>query len=423
MLLIFLVLYVYGHILNSVPVVRNTWEPREEIQSSYIRSESDSKVLAVNMTMQTNTPTLRLANFIQISKIYCLDMKLGLDFTTHEDATQAFQAWNNITQLNVIIPHESNCSDTVSTRQVLKLNQTGSTLNFETRIIPKEEAIESYVINVAEYDVSKLHRRMTLDKGFNMNFDWNYNQTGPTFHPILFLKMRVFQIKDLWLKGDMKFKFYLKGNFKEITDYHVSANGYVRGAFDLGIPLAQDMEYSFMWDHDFVKIPLTPATIPGLFSFGPELRLNSFIDFQTDMNTALTIGFDFDIPFDFEASLEQRPPRNISDPTFHPHFKLPETKIPHKLEIGLHLQPQLYIPFSIFGKDLVSMVFSLDNSVGVITRNNNNTALGCTLDIELYRRHRITFRFQRGWNMVFWPLLDGGRQPLDCQFCKKCPKP
>ena len=87
----------YG-LMHSVPVYRDTYEPRTEIKASFAKQldHTPQGIVGYDFTFQMKRPTLRLANFVHITHLGCEDGSMLIGFDDLEHTTEAFKQWQSV---------------------------------------------------------------------------------------------------------------------------------------------------------------------------------------------------------------------------------------------------------------------------------------------------------------------------------------
>jgi hypothetical protein len=68
---------------------------------------------------------------------------------------------------------------------------------------------------------------------------------------------------------------------------------------DFNLLIRATTKDQFLLRLNVFNAPLTPFFIPGVFNFGPEVRIDAGLSYDTTDDIELKFGFDFDVPFNF----------------------------------------------------------------------------------------------------------------------------
>ena len=408
------------NVMTAVAIQRTSFEPLTQVRSAFASTlDHKSQLILANFTLDTHEPTVRIANFPQIN-VTCEQTMLTFRFPTAQEAQEAYQVWSTKSAMNFILS-PSHCYPQVTTWKVDTIHPVPSSeMKINAHIIPSDQLINSWELDMKQVQMNK--QFVTMNKGMNISFDWNHKNDSQASKPMIILGERFFEIKDCWTKGSVYFQFYFKGSMFKLEDYRVNLNGLIQGNFDFAISLIPNMEFNVPFEFELGRLPLTTLQIPGLFSISPELTVGTMIHYETDINTALNLGFDFTMPI--QLNLEKNPNQRQQQPptTLHPHFALPKAKdmVPKHIGLAAHLGTGLALPIRLLNRDLASLSVKIDNAVGINFDNVNKT--DCNLDMSLYRKHGASFRASVGETLLIWPLWSSPKFPLACPFCKTCPK-
>ena len=163
----------YG-IMNSVPVVRTSWEPRSQIDASYAKLlDDDTQGFAgTDFTFMTSRPTIRLANFLQITHIGCTPDQLALVFDKKESADSAIKAWNSTNDFTVIVPHEAQCNgDKAISLAVHGMEQKDNNVLMKIEHLEFDKVIKEWNVVVNQYQVDPTRAKRDTGKKIKEAFN------------------------------------------------------------------------------------------------------------------------------------------------------------------------------------------------------------------------------------------------------------
>ena len=168
-LLLLLVSAAEFSLMNSVPVVRTSWEPRTQVDASYAKllDHDEQGFTGTDFTFFTTRPTIRLANFLQITHVGCTPDQLALVFDSKDSADKAFNSWSGIPDFTVIVPHEAHCNgDKAVSLVVHGMEQQNENILMHIEHGPLNQVIKEWNVVVNQYQLDPAIDQTLVKRGF-----------------------------------------------------------------------------------------------------------------------------------------------------------------------------------------------------------------------------------------------------------------
>ena len=418
--------------MKSIPVVRESYEPRYNVKSAY-GMLNESNFISAQLSLKTTRPTIRLDNFIQIKKVSCPE-GMVIEFDNTENAQAAYDAWL-IPNLAFILGHEQDCGDEVGTFGVLAMSVRDQYLDVDVEILPREDVVQDWDIAITQQPVMMqpnprlFKRAYDYSRNFTVSLDFNPGEALKSIHDpfFWFLGCQFFQCIECYTLGHATLQVHFKGHGLVLQEYKMRLEGEFKANMNLKIAAFPTDEQYIYWDY-LAIIPLSPLIIPGLYSFGPEFRVMGAIVSYADTELSADVGFDVYFPFDIELASKNfsTPPemRNRHKASFSYH-QMNITKFnPRPTYIGGHLMlaPEVGLSLRIATRRVVDVAARLVNQIGFVHRYGNLTK--CRDEkphTEVFHRHKIQSTFSPHiYSGFIFTQYDSEKIAFKCFNCNTC---
>ena len=424
--------------MNSIPVPRDSWEPRTTVQSSYgAINDNTEKVFALaTLEMNTTLPTVRLDNFLQIKSVECVFTPstsfINLQFDSEMSAQEAFRSWSAVPEMGIIVGHEKGCNgDEVATFALIKLAIDEKEVILEVGRKERKDIVAEWAVSVTQHPVIEKNHLSRRDYEKNMKIPLDFNadaalkNIGDPF--FWFLGCQYIQCWDCYTLGEAQVEIDFRGHFYNLTSYKMRVHGNFKANLNLKLIVVPQDE-TFLWWNYITFVPLTPFIIPGVFTLGPQFRIMGAVVVYADTEVSGTIGFDVNMPFDHEiSSNDLETPvssRNFSKTkfTYHPLNLIVMDPTPTYIGGHLMLAPEMGVGINIVTTKVVDVAIRIQNQIGFIHRYGNLTKCkGEKPSTEIFHRHKFQHVFSPAPLISFIYLdWDSALMPIKCFDCNSC---
>ena len=425
--------------MNSIPVPRESWEPRMSIKSSYGAMHEDSQMVfaLAKLDLNTTRPTVRLDNFLQIQSVRCSNQEPGLirlAFDTEASAQDALGAWSSVPDMGIIVGHEKGCNgDEVATFSLVDLNIIdGKDMYLVVEKQERKDIVSDWDVTVTQYNVEKRNHVSKRDYAKNMTIPLNFNtdaalkKIGDPF--FWFLGCQYIQCWDCYTLGQAQIEIDFRGHFYNLKSYKMRAHGNFKANLNLKLS-AVPQDETYLWWNYITIVPLTPFAVPGLFILGPQFRVMGAVVAYADTEVSGTIGFDVNMPFDHEiSSNDLKTPatsRNNHKTKFTYHPLNLTVFDPKPTYVGGHLMlaPEMGVGITIVRTKLVDVAIRIQNQIGFIHRYGNLTkCAGEKPSTEIFHRHKFQHVISPAPLIsLIYTDVDSALIPITCIDCNSCP--
>lgn len=410
-------------VMKTVAVPRTDLVPKSLIRGSYTSPENN---VAANFKWNTARPTLNLDNFNQITNIDCLSEMIVVTFNSTEAASSAFEAWSGYNDLALIVGHEHRCKGnehvaTLGVREIIKLDTTR--MIFDTQLIGYEELVEDFELHITE-PVHNLHKRKASNMSTTLNLNVNYDPKTKRAKNPYFQFLDYVKCGNCYVTGHAVISFHIKSKRGIIQDYKLNIKGSFEASMDLQIktPLIWSQELVYQ---RLASITLQPYQVPGIFVFGPTVRLDAGVLLDWIDNSNMHFGFHYNKKFDY--TVQGKPFGNTTKNYLEKGGLIPhesKNKQKHDLALGIsaHLLPGIELGLSIDRKQIFSIAAEFDTSLE--TRAGEGMSNGVcknNLSINLVRRDAVQGRLMiKGKFIPPVPVWSTGAKTIQCPFCQVC---
>ncbi|KAJ3317541.1 hypothetical protein HDV06_001503, partial [Boothiomyces sp. JEL0866] len=361
-----------SNVMQSVPVPRDGWNPLDTIKAAFKLEVDNLKKVAAGLEFTPSFPTINLANFPGID-VQCVGEAIKLTFDDIEKAKEANQAWTAIQDLHFLVSHEVQCNGVNETLafQVAQIVLDGNDLIVNHN--PKEvhSLVNDFKLLIAHIQSAK---SSNIFDWFNWNsegkvltysMDVNYADGQVTDKDISIFKAPEAQVScaDCYVHGDASVKIAITGTALKINSYEIDLTGDFKANMDVDLEIFE-AHNQFLLKNKLFSKSLSAVTVGGLFSFTPEIILESGISYSVTEAVDASYGFDFDFPFDYKIS-------STLSPSFTPNSKPKITQ--HDLTVSkdiqvsasAHLIPSFVLDLDIFNLVDFNLDLALDTSLGL----------------------------------------------------------
>jgi hypothetical protein len=416
--------------LIGMPVKRTDYEARTEIKATFENRGNNFNAAALvhaEMTMKTTRPTINLVNFLQIQNVKCSRGRAELVFDSNESAQEAFKVWTATKDLTMMVGQQYECDGhNVAFLGVSNLKQNKNVLQFRSKIFKAASIIADYQLDISKYENSEqlfdwdVERELAIFP-LNANYDPNTKTVTRPEIPLWENEFAQFACVNCHTRGDAKLRVLLTGSSLKVKTYKIQLDGGVTANIELkaGIKSAADRELIMV---TLYTLALNPVNVPGIFKFGPELRIKAGASYGSSSELAVSTGFEVHFPFNFQVfsnnGITAKPEFAFNGkPAPKPH---PVTLSKGSVHLNAHLIPEVYLGVEIVSAKL-DVTVAMDNVLGAEVSAVN----GCSaapVQVLLYHQHSVGVNANVINDNYNWPLWNTGRLPITCIFCNKCPR-
>ncbi|ORZ41739.1 hypothetical protein BCR44DRAFT_1423433 [Catenaria anguillulae PL171] len=392
--------------------------PNTLVKASYaadmppeLAKPANPAVILAQCQFTTNRPTLNLANIVQIRSIKCEKNAMAITFDSPASAGSAHQTWSKHRDFAVIIPRKWRCeginevSFRVVTSAMVSANRRHVIL-LKTGSIRREDLLTEYDIALTKIatpggvDASTLAKRAKAQK-----------------FPVAVTPQVVVHCVDCNVRGRAQLSLRVKGNKLGVKSYDVDLSGELAG--DLGVNVRTYNPFSkTLAEVPLFVLPLSPVSVPGILSVGPELRLTTSVTLSVEGKVRVVSGATVNTAFHWQVSstkgLASKPTKIVSA---QPSIKMHPLTIQGQAMTSVegHLSPSFNLALSVFKWSAFDMSFGWDSAVGLgvsingtATVNKQGFKLGAKgeLTADAYHRHSVALGIKTAglgeWNFPLW---------------------
>ncbi|KAI9218630.1 hypothetical protein BC828DRAFT_407421 [Blastocladiella britannica] len=438
--------------MNSVPVVRTTYEPRTNVKAAYSADYAASEnvfgrpaLMVANAEFGTKVPTINLANFVQIRAVACTADRITAEFDSADSAGKAAAAWGATKDLAMLIPREIKCNgkDEVAARTVTAVarGSSPSQLVFTAAAAAHNDVIDTFDVKVNQYDLPTANGNGTTtltkrsffkwDKSAAKTFDLGVNFDASTRRarkdpiPLLKTPWAAADCVNCFVGGEATLSLRVTGTMLIVKTYEVALQGDIQGNLDILLTAFQTARTDLINVNLFV-LPLNPFSIPGIMTAGPELRIKAGLSYDLAQDLTFTTGFHLDFPFSWSVKSDKglfaKPVSSATGgPKLTPHA--PELSKDFQIGIAAHLIPEFAVAITILNIPAFDLALNLDNAVGLqLSRGEFSQCPNGGLNLMVFHQHDLNFIVHSvAFNKNF-QLFTTGRLPLPCpgNACNRC---
>jgi hypothetical protein len=349
MLLLCLALFVSSSpiILQTTSLPLNHYSPELQYDAAYTHDGPHGSMQAI-FSVKTLVKTVNLENLPKMIDMHCTANQLILKFKTQQDAFHAYGTWKELKRWAVIVGHERNCNGGLHSSFLVNSQQlSGNVIRLDADIMHWHDLVKEYSLVMSEErpaPASGLYKRDT-QKYFQVPLNLNIDPVTQKVKS-RFLSIRVgeggpfdFRCTNCTSSGALQMYIRIKGTPTEISEVYVKALGRLAVNFDVGLRMKAGPDLPFI-DSDLLKIPITPFTIPGLYTIGPQLRFSLYTGAGLRWNLFFKTGMHMSLPINFtsyfKAGLTKKPiTKSLGSPVFTLHETAFETNNDGRFTLGI----------------------------------------------------------------------------------------
>lgn len=430
------------NLMATMPVIRDSFEPRTLVKSAYQYITSSNNVVAANFKWDARRPTLILDNFKQINEIECSGNSVTITFDTVDSASMAFRAWSQVHDLAIVLGHEHECQGikNVSTLSVNKISSPEENrLVLDTTGMSYSELMGGYELEITKRTPEQhqfFRTRKSTFKSKEYKIDYNYDRyTQKVKEPVLLIPNVSVGIgrdyvstygkcTNCFMTGTAHLELYIKSKMGVIKQYKLVIDGEVKANMDMNIDIRATHK-SKLINNPIAEVPLTPIYVPGVLQFGPMILFKTSVELRVEQRFQFTFGYNY--TYKFGVTVESDPlnpgtPKTtqVGKPIVDAHMYKSATD--SQITISAHVAPAFEIGLHIFQNAVFELTMKFDNSIGV--RVSGGIASGCAhgrRNIAMVEKHTLGVGVNLpGDFRMGTALLTTGNMVLACAFCDRC---
>ena len=391
--------------LNTLATLKpksNHLVPSKKIVASFV-NRNPSSVSFADFVLHTARPTVHLDRFAsQIRFMTCsMHNQISILFSDSVFALQAYEIWNNHTDLSLLMGHERQCLGVLggmAATNITAIRLVGRTMHLTTTgNVKADQLIHGYDLDFHQHrpDANPQHHPPPTNT-MNFNYDPHTNQVIASEIKLL---SDSFGIKNVfsniscfncYTNGSAYINLQVKSRFLVIQDVSLIVDGFMIANLDIGIN-ATVRHARTGFNATLFELPITPFHIPGLFELGPSFVVKTNIGWSAKELIQLGFGFDVSIPININYNSAKLPSTASKAPsrmTFKPHKFMHDVALPVQ-GLSLGLSPSLGLSLKVLESQVFDLSFSFSNSInldGVPER-----LAKCPADLFFYHAHALNF--------------------------------
>ncbi|ORZ30404.1 hypothetical protein BCR44DRAFT_1314101 [Catenaria anguillulae PL171] len=432
--------------MHAVPVPRKSYQPVTTIKAAYAADipAADNPlghqhaVVVADCEFKTKKPTINLANFPQITGIKCSESTVSLTFATDASAAKAHEEWIKAKEFAIMVPRHAKCNgkDEVAMRDVslTKLADKGQDVEgqivFTTAKAHREDVIDEFVIEVKQYmapaNATGLSKRGIFDWNkdklakwtIGINTDNDGNAVKPSITMYEYPGIVRASCENCLAYGQAGISLKISGTAFVLKTYEVELSGELKANIGLKVEASKTITNSI--EVPLFVLPLSPVSIPGVLTLGPELRLKAAASYNVAGQVLLTTGTTLSIPYKWTAGSQNglfSPPKARSEGK--PSLELRPVTLTGEVTANAeaHLIPSFVLGLSVWKIPAFTLDLEWDSALGVdavakgrATIDHTGAGAEGSFAIEAYHKHELDLGIKSAaFATKEWTLWTSGR--------------
>ncbi|KAI9217858.1 hypothetical protein BC828DRAFT_390119 [Blastocladiella britannica] len=449
-------------LLSSVPIPRpaGQYEPRPTIHAAWeAQTGPGGAAVVAQCQIEAKGQAVTVANFVAITNVQCTDDTVTLSTDTSESAAAIGKAWQLASagsddQFHMVIPRHYQCNgvDEVAMRTAtaVKIDAAAKQLVVTAAKASRADVVDSFDMTLTQYGApppaasiptpaygkkKAVQEPQHAKRGvFGWNKDgatsWdlgvNVNpgrQTLARDIPLLTTSAVTVKCASCSVYGEAQLQVHMTGSALVLKTYNVALAGEIGGTIDLAVQASGGLSGP-LFDADLFTLPLSPVSIPGVLSLGPELRLRAAASYSVAGSAAVTAGMDWAYPFAWSAESQKglfaTPTTSVSSKGLQVNAHMPKLTANVDASVTAHLIPSVNLAFAVWKIPAFDLGMQLDNQIGVNADFQGQATVGGGgsvdasghFDLKAFHQHDLALSLHSvGFNKE-WSLWGSGQLPI-----------